>query len=66
MSQLMPWIVVAPAGVHWLGHAKNEDHAWQIALGWPGEAEVQFYKQLGWYAVECTVSWHAPQKENQT
>lgn len=64
MSQpLLPWVVVSTTGVHWLGHAKNEDHAWQIALGWPDEPEIMFHKKLGWYAAEATVMWKKPQKE---
>lgn len=53
----IPWVVVAPGGVRWLGHAKNELDAWSVALGWPDAAEIAHHKQIGWYAVEATVTW---------
>jgi hypothetical protein len=56
----MPWVVVAPNGVHWLGHAQDEAHAWSTALGWPDASEVAEHKQRGWYAAEATVSWKRP------
>lgn len=56
----MPWVVVAPTGVHWLGHAHNELGAWTDALGWPDEEEVQEHKRQGWYAAEATVTWKRP------
>lgn len=59
-EQKMPWVVVAPTGVYWLGHAHNEKGAWTDALGWPDEEEVAEHKRLGWYAAEATVSWKRP------
>jgi hypothetical protein len=56
----MPWVVVAPSGVHWLGHADSEAGAWTIALGWPDAEEVAEHKRAGWYAAEATVSWKRP------
>lgn len=58
--ELRPWVVVHPGGVGWLGHASDERHAWDIALGWPSEAEVKHHKSLGWYAAPATVTWTAP------
>lgn len=57
---MMPWVIVSPAGVYWIGHAKDEAHAWSIALGWPDHAEITDHKALGWYAAEATVTWHKP------
>lgn len=57
---LMPWVVVGPNGVYWLGHAHNEKGAWTDALGWPDEAEVAEHKRAGWYAAEATVTWKRP------
>lgn len=57
MTNRMPWVVVAPSGVHWLGHAKNEADAWAVALGWPDDAEIAHHKARGWYAAEGTVTW---------
>lgn len=56
----MPWIVVSPGGVYWLGHAQDEAHAWTIALGWPEQAEIDNHKRLGWYAAQATVTWTKP------
>lgn len=59
-KMMLPWVVVAPSGVHWLGHADSEASAWSIALGWPDEEEVAEHKRAGWYAAEATVSWKRP------
>jgi len=57
---MMPWVIVSPGGVYWLGHAKDEAHAWTIALGWPDQVEIDDHKALGWYAAEATVTWKRP------
>lgn len=55
---MFPWVIVAPDGLRWLGLAMNEHHAWQFALGWPDQKEIQDHKeQLGWYASEATCTW---------
>lgn len=59
--QKMPWVVVGPAGVYWLGHAHNETGAWTDALGWPDEEEVAEHKRAGWYATEASVTWKRPE-----
>ena len=56
----MPWVVVAPNGLSWLGLARDEHSAWQIALGWPDQQEIDSHKQEGWYAAEATVKWTRP------
>jgi hypothetical protein len=56
----VPWVVVTPAGVRWLGHAADEADAWQVALGWPDAEEIAEHKRAGWYAAEATVSWTRP------
>lgn len=56
----LPWVVVAPFGLYWLGCADDEHHAWTIALGWPDEAEINDYKTRGWYAATATVTWEKP------
>jgi hypothetical protein len=56
----MPWVVVGPGGVYWLGHAPDEATAWCIALGWPDQAEIDEHKAEGWYAAQATVSWRRP------
>lgn len=57
MADYMPWVVVAPTGVHWLGHARHERDAWAVALGWPDADEISQHKQVGWYAAPATVTW---------
>jgi hypothetical protein len=56
----MPWVVVGPSGVYWLGHADSEVSAWTIALGWPDADEVAEHKRAGWYAAEATATWKRP------
>lgn len=58
---LMPWVVVAPNGVYWIGHASDERSAWEIALGWPHESEVAERKAAGWYAAKATITWKRPE-----
>lgn len=57
---MMPWVIVSPDGVHWLGHANDEYHAWTIALGWPDAAEIRDHQARGWYAAQATVTWQRP------
>lgn len=59
-AMTLPWVVVAPEGVYWLGHACSENNAWTIALGWPDAAEVAEHKRMGWYATQATVTWRRP------
>lgn len=54
------WVVVAPNGVYWVGLCDGEDAAWEIALGWPDEAEIADHKARGWYAAEGTLTWRKP------
>ncbi len=56
----MPWVIVSPQGVYWLGHSYDEHGAWEIALGWPDKEEVAERKRSGWYATEATVTWKDP------
>lgn len=56
-----PWVIVAPDGVLWLGHANSEAQAWKHALGWPSPAEIGERKAQGWYAAEATVTWKRPE-----
>lgn len=60
MKELFPWVIVTPAGVYWLGHAKDEAHAWSIALGWPDKDEIDAWKAKGCYAAQATVTWSKP------
>ena len=61
-TPIMPWVVVGPNGVIWLGHARGENQAWDFALGWPGKEEIQSHKDQGFYAAEATVTWNWTKK----
>ncbi len=56
----LPWVVVSPQGVTWVGLADGEDGAWQIALGWPSQDEIAWRKGQGWYAAQGTLTWPSP------
>lgn len=45
-----PWALMRGEELFWLGVAKNEAEAWQIALGWPDKAEIDDAKSRGIYA----------------
>ena len=64
-QMLMPWVVVAPEGVHWIGQAWSERDAWRIGLGYPDEAEVEWHKGQGWYAAQATLSWRDPRQTEE-
>ena len=59
-TELMPWVVVSPSGVSWLGHASDESGAWSVALGWPDDEEIAHHRRQGWYAAEAMVTWTRP------
>lgn len=59
MSQpLVPYVVVAPEGLVYVGLHTDEDDCWQIFLGWPSEAEIENAKKLGYYCTTATVSYN--------
>jgi hypothetical protein len=57
-----PHVVVGPHGVHWLGLAFNEAHAWEIAFGWPSPEEIACYRRRGYYCTTATLSWKMPKE----
>lgn len=53
------WAIVSPAGaVHADTDFRDENHAWQIVLGWPTEQEITDAKEDGYRAIEIPV--HLP------
>ena len=56
----LPWVVVAPEGVVYLGLHQSENEAWQVALGWPPEEEIFNRRKEGWYAAQATTTWKKP------
>jgi hypothetical protein len=56
-----PWVVIARDGVYWVGLAENEARAWQIALGFPDNAEIAEKRRQGWYAAQAQLTWKKPE-----
>jgi hypothetical protein len=60
----IPWVLIAPSGMFWMGLARDEEDVWrQASLGyqplqWPMDVEMR--KARGWYAVPATVTWERP------
>ena len=57
---LLPWVIVGPEGVEYVGHHTSEDDAWRVFLGWPTRGEVREKKEKGYYAAQATVTWTKP------
>lgn len=64
-TMTLPWVVVAPDGVVYIGLHDDEDSAWRVALGWPDAAEIAEKKRAGWYAAQATTTWTRPNTEAQ-
>ena len=60
----LPWVVVAPDGVFYLGMHEDEAGAWRVALGWPDAAEIDEKKRAGWYAAQAITTWKQPNTTN--
>ena len=58
---LLPWVVVSPEGVVYVGHHEDEAGAWCYALGWPDALEIKARKAEGWYAAPATLTWKKPE-----
>jgi hypothetical protein len=59
----LPWVVVAPDGVFYIGLHEDEAGAWRVALGWPDDEEIAEKKRSGWYAAQATTTWTQPNTE---
>lgn len=57
MNHVKPvWAIVWPDGRILADSTfKDEDHAWQIALGWPDDVEIEMAKRQGYAALQVTV-----------
>lgn len=52
------WAVVFPDGLIVTGSdLQTEADAWRIALGWPGESEIEDAKQRGAFAVKSRLRY---------
>lgn len=60
MNGLDTWVIVGPKGLAYAGLHVDEDHAWQIFLGWPSHDEIADRKAHGWYAAKATITWTKP------
>lgn len=60
MNDLDTWVIVGPKGLAYAGLHVDEDHAWEIYLGWPSQDEVKARKAQGWYAAKATITWTKP------
>lgn len=60
----LPYVVVSPSGLYYAGMHTDEDDCWQVALGWPDDAEIQHYKDAGWYCTDATLRWKNPRKQS--
>ena len=56
----LPWVVVGPRGVYYVGLHDDELGAWTVAMGWPDAAEIAERKADGWYAAQATMTWTQP------
>jgi len=55
---MKPYVMVAPGPViEWLGLAEDAHHAWQIALGWPDDQEIQDQIVRGRFVAAAVVSY---------
>jgi len=53
--EYQPWAMMRRREIGWLGMARDEAHAWQIALGWPGPEEIREAKLDRWRVVRVDI-----------
>jgi hypothetical protein len=57
MSERQPWAVYDRKGkLLFLDLAENEDHVWQIWLGWPSKDDIEDAKHRGEQAIRVSVT----------
>ena len=54
----IPYVLVGPKGVRYVGLHHNADDCWTVALGWPTDEEIAEYKRNGFAVHPATVTWH--------
>jgi hypothetical protein len=53
---LRAWAIIDPEGhIHVDSTLETEERAWEVALGWPSQEEIEGRKKEGWKAVIVTV-----------
>ena len=55
-----PYVLVSPEGLIYAGLHDSEDSCWQIALGWPSNDEINYYKSQGYYVAKAQLTWRKP------
>lgn len=60
----LPYVVVSPQGLYYVGLHDSVLDCWTVALGWPDESEIKEYEKNGWYCAEATISWKDPRKQS--
>ena len=58
---LEPYVVVGPGGIVHVGLYADEKECWRIYLGWPTVAEVNWYKEHGYYCTKANLTWTKPE-----
>ena len=53
----IPYALIGPNGMRYLGLHKSPSECWSIALGWPPKEEIEEYKRLGFAVYEVHVTW---------
>ena len=58
---LEPYVIVGPGGIVHVGLYADEKECWRIYLGWPTVAEVNWYKEHGYYCTKANLTWTKPE-----
>ena len=53
----IPYALIGPNGMRYLGLHKSPAECWAIALGWPPKEEIEEYKRLGFAVYAVHVTW---------
>ena len=55
------YVIVGPDGIVHVGLYTDEKECWRIYLGWPTVAEVNWYKEHGYYCTKANLTWTKPE-----
>jgi len=55
------YVIVGPGGIVHVGLYTDEKECWRIYLGWPTVAEVNWYKEHGYYCTKANLTWTKPE-----
>ena len=56
-----PYVIVGPGGIVHVGLYTDEKGCWRVYLGWPTVAEVNWYKEHGYYCSKANLTWTKPE-----